>query len=372
MSEKVLFEELESQNGFRIGVITLNSEKTLNAIDVPMIALLRERLGIWSEDPNLACVMLRGAGEKAFCAGGDVLRLHQSMKESSGLNNPYAQEFFETEYRLDYLIHTYDKPVIVWGTGIVMGGGLGLFAGASHRLVTETSRIAMPEITIGLYPDVGGSWFLNRMPGKIGLYLGLTGAPVNASDACFLGLAGYRLSSSKYEEFLDSLKATTWSEIVRHNRALVSLAIRPLALASAHEMPLSNVKAHQEFIQEQMDFDSLLQIRDSFSKVETEEKWIRRGMDSFLSGSPTSAYLIYEVLHRSKHLSLKEAFMQELVLSMQCAAHPDFAEGVRALLIDKDNTPKWTPAALEEVSDEWIEGHFASPWSADEHPLCDL
>ncbi len=135
----------------------------------------------WKNDHNIALVVLQGAGDKAFCAGGDIRDLYQAMKAAPDTYQPYVEDFFTKEYTLDYLIHTFDKPVLVWGNGIVMGGGLGLMAGASHRIVTASSRIAMPEMAIGLYPDVGGSWFLNRMPEGCGLFLGLTGASINFS-----------------------------------------------------------------------------------------------------------------------------------------------------------------------------------------------
>ena len=193
----VLFETLIAENGCQIGVITLNAEKTLNALSLDMIDLMAEQLALWSTDDNIALVLMQAAGEKAFCAGGDLQNLYQSMlthhasvDKDDVRANQYACDFFNREYRLDYLIHTYPKPILCWGHGIVMGGGIGLMAGASHRVVTEKSRLAMPEIGIGLFPDVGGSYFLNRMPGKLGLFLALTGAMVNAADAKFTKLAG--------------------------------------------------------------------------------------------------------------------------------------------------------------------------------------
>src|SRR5690606_7173204 len=172
---------IPSGGGKKIAVATLNSEKTLNSLTQTMVDLLGPQLKQWESDASIAAVVLRGAGEKAFCAGGDVKELYRSAVEKDGA----AAKFYETEYRLDYQIHTYSKPIVMWGTGIVMGGGLGLASGASHRGVTETSRIAMPEITIGLFPDVRGTRFLNRAPGKIGLYLGLISALLHATVDLF-------------------------------------------------------------------------------------------------------------------------------------------------------------------------------------------
>ena len=185
---QVLFREHEGTNGCRIGHATLNAEKSLNALTLDMVDQLYEKLNLWRDDPAIVAVVLDGAGERAFCAGGDIRRLRQSVIDSDYGVNPYGEQFFAREYRLDYLIHRFGKPVLCWGSGIVMGGGIGLLAGASHRVVTQGSRLAMPEISIGLFPDVGAGWFLNRMPGKVGLFLGLTGLRMNAGDALFTGL----------------------------------------------------------------------------------------------------------------------------------------------------------------------------------------
>jgi len=219
MSQPVLFEELATQNGRRIGVATLASEKTLNALSLDMVHLLTPQLRQWARDPEIAMVLLQAQGEKAFCAGGDLQKIYTSMREHHASparddirGNQYAAEFFEHEYRLDYEIHTYPKPILCWGHGIVMGGGIGLMAGCSHRVVTERSRLAMPEITIGLYPDVGGSWFLSRTPGKLGAFLALTGALMNAEDAKFTGLADYRVAHADKQKVIDALLLQNWGD----------------------------------------------------------------------------------------------------------------------------------------------------------------
>src|SRR5690606_38353217 len=199
----VLFETLSSGNGYRIGVVTLNVPKTLNSLTAEMVDLLLPQLRAWQTDPKIACVLLRGSGDRALCAGGDVVELRNSSLARDGK----AEAFFEREYRLDYLIHTYRKPILVWGHGVVMGGGLGLLAGASHRVVTAQTRLAMPEVTIGLFPDVGGSWFLPHVPGRTGLFLALTGASINASDTLFLGLADRFLDHAQWPQLLEKLQA---------------------------------------------------------------------------------------------------------------------------------------------------------------------
>ncbi len=184
MTTPVLFEEIPTADGYVIARATLNAAKSINSLTLEIIRQLDAQLRAWADHPQVVCVFLDGAGEKGFCAGGDVRKLYDSAREcGASKRNEYAETFFGEEYVLDHRIHTYPKPLIAWGNGVVMGGGVGLLAGASHRVVTETTRFAMPEITIGLFPDVGGSYFLNRMPGRSGLFLGLTGAHCNASDA---------------------------------------------------------------------------------------------------------------------------------------------------------------------------------------------
>ncbi|MDB5895599.1 MAG: enoyl-CoA hydratase, partial [Rhodoferax sp.] len=163
--QAVQFSEISTAGGQLFGVATLNAPAALNALSAGMVRLLKPRLQAWAADDGIVGVLLQAAGEKAFCAGGDLRQLHQTLRDCGDGRNPDAEQFFGEEYVLDHLIHTFPKPVLCWGHGIVMGGGIGLMAGASHRVVTLQSRLAMPEINIGLYPDVGGSWFLRRMPG---------------------------------------------------------------------------------------------------------------------------------------------------------------------------------------------------------------
>ena len=179
MSElPILFDELPARDGGRIGIATLNAPKSLNALSLEMIRQLTAKLDAWASDHAVSAVWLEGAGDKAFCAGGDVVALYRAMTDDAhpDQGSEFAERYSAAEYRLDHCIHTFAKPLIVWGNGIVMGGGLGLMAGGGERVATESTRIAMPEITIGLYPDIGASWFLNRMPPGVGAYLGLTGA----------------------------------------------------------------------------------------------------------------------------------------------------------------------------------------------------
>lgn len=366
----VIFDTRVAVNGKQIGVATLSNESALNALTLVMAEQLYEQLLEWEEDPAIACVVLQGAGDKAFCAGGDIVSLHKSLCEhGEDLTQRYAEQFFELEYQLDYLIHSYTKPVLCWGHGIIMGGGLGLMAGASHRVVTEKSRIAMPEITIGLFPDVGGSWFLNRMPGRVGLYLGLTGAHLNAADALFVKLADFYLEHSEKSALLDALLQVDWDDHYRHNHHKLSALLRQHR--GRFPLPESPVRTHLDFINAITDFDSVEDIAAALAFHQQEDAWIQRGAKALQAGSPTSAKVIFETYQRATHMSLEEVFAMELGLAIQFCRHPDFREGVRALLIDKDNTPRWSPPTLAEVSDAYVEEHFTPPWPEDQHPYRD-
>lgn len=381
MNQPVLFEELAARNGLRIGVATLASEKTLNAISLEMVDLLTPQLRKWQADPEVALVILQAQGEKAFCAGGDLQQLYRTMREHHASpergdirGNRYAAEFFEHEYRLDYLIHTFGKPILCWGHGIVMGGGIGLMAGCSHRVVTEKSRLAMPEITIGLYPDVGGSWFLSRMPGKTGVFLALTGALLNSADAVFAGLADYRVAHASKQSVFDALLAQDWG---RGNDAeLLERVLADAQSASLNDgvtvFAPSNLISHYDQIEALCRKPTLPEIVDGILSLQTEDAWLLKAAGTLRAGSPGSAWLGYALQKRVRHMSLAEVFRLEFVVSLHCAARADFVEGVRALIIEKDQKPKWQHATLAEAAPEWVEGFFDDPWKREEHPLADL
>ena len=225
----VIFEEPATADGRRIGHARLNAPASLNALSLAMVEQLLPRLKQWIRDPDIVAIVLDGAGSRAFSAGGDIRDLYHSIKEYGDRPNPYAQRFFFLEYALDYRIHTCTKPVLCWGHGIVMGGGLGLLAGASHRVVTPETRIAMPEISIGLFPDVGGSWFLSRLPGRAGLFLALTGAPMNASDALFSGMGDFCIDDSARDAVLADILKAHWGTDTAANKAQMT------HLLDAHE-----------------------------------------------------------------------------------------------------------------------------------------
>ena len=365
----VLYRELETQFDSKIGIATLNSAKSLNALSLDMVKSLLPQLIKWQQDSAIAMVVLEGVGEKAFCAGGDIRDLYAAMIKNPGQAAPYVEDFFTNEYQLDYLIHTYDKPFLVWGTGIVMGGGLGLMAGASHRIVTESSRIAMPEITIGLYPDVGGTYFLNQMPKGCGLFLGLTGASINAADAKHINLADFFVAQDKKQALYDELLTTKWGQTTSLNHQKLNDLIRKFESEALNLMPQGNVQLHSDLIDEVTQKDSVDGVIDAILSIGGDDKWVSRAQKSLSHGSAITAHIVYNQLILGKDMSLAECFRFELGVSVRCAQSGEFAEGIRALLIEKDYQPKWRFANVHDVDPEMISSMFVSPWSDETHPL---
>ncbi|OUS68974.1 enoyl-CoA hydratase [Pseudoalteromonas sp. A601] len=367
--DAVVFETAAAANGALIGLATLNAPKSLNALNFDMIQLLEPQLREWADDANIAMVILKGAGEKAFCAGGDVVSLHTAMKTGEPTN--HIEDFFTQEYRLDHLIHCYEKPFLVWGNGIVMGGGLGLMAGASHRVVTETSRIAMPELTIGLYPDVGGSYFLHKMPEQVGLFLGLTAASINCDDAMFVSLADHFVKAEKYDSLIEQLVNTKWGKTASLNHEKLTVLLTELDNHSGR-MPKGNVKANLATIQKLGEFNSLQDKVAYILNLDTDDKWLARAQKALRHGCPLSCALVEHQLAKSKGKSLGECFQMELGMSVRCGEVGEFQEGVRALLIDKDGAPNWQFKSIDELPEQLIESFFTSRWTADSHPLTHL
>ncbi|WP_038203422.1 enoyl-CoA hydratase/isomerase family protein [Xenophilus azovorans] len=356
----VLFDFLPTANGRRFGVATLNAPAALNALSVDMVRLLTPKLREWAADPQVVGVLLQAAGEKAFCAGGDLRQLYRTLLDCGSApnekRNEYAERFFGEEYELDHLIHTFPKPFLCWGHGIVMGGGVGLMVGASHRVVTEGSRVAMPEINIGLYPDVGGSWFLRRTPGRTGLFLAFTAAQINGSDAIFAGLADVLVPQARKAQVLEAIGATAWSGNDRADRALLSRILATAAEGASR--PLSKLREHYDTIESLMAGDDLLDIARRLRALQSDDAWLQGAAKAFAKGAPSSIALTWELWQRVPRMSLAEVFRLEYWASLGFCAHKDFAEGIRAVLVDKDRNPKWQPATLEEITLAFVEDHL--------------
>ena len=365
----VIFTELHGQHGARIGVATLDATASLNALTLPMIEALSAKLTAWATEPSIVCVVLRGNGEKAFCAGGDVLDLVTACRAQPGQVPDLARRFFADEYRLDHLIHRYPKPLLCWAHGYVMGGGMGLMQGAGVRIVTPSSRLAMPEISIGLYPDVGGSWFLARLPGKLGLFLGLTGAHLNGRDALDLDLADRLLLDEQQDELIAGLQQLNWQE---QSELQLNSLLKALEQQAMAQQPAA------QWLPRRAKLDALLDVSDLpsawhaiSSLLDDQDPLLVRAARTMSNGCPLTAHLVWEQIRRAKYLSLAQVFQMEYAISLNCCRHPEFAEGVRARLIDKDQTPHWHWPDVTTISPAEIAAHFQPVWEG-EHPLADL
>ena len=363
----VVFQELRSSSAQFIAVASLNDPKALNALSLEMIDQLYHKLCVWALRPDIACIVLKGEGGKAFCAGGNIRDLYESIIESSHGKNTYAENFFKKEYQLDYLIHNYPKPIVCLGQGFVMGGGIGLMTGASHRIVNETSVLAMPEITIGLFPDVGSSWFLSRMPTGLGAFIGMTGVRMKAADALFAGLADYYIPEEETGSLVERLKKLVWGADDTKNKELLSQYLQTLSAPYKKYLPSSNLEKNYPAIKAIVHENSPAQILEAL--IASDNEWLCKSAKALQQGCPITAWIVQEQIKRAASMSLESIFQMELDIAIQCTRHKDFSEGIRALLIDRDNQPQWEDSSLSSVDQSKLETFFLSPWSRQEHPL---
>jgi enoyl-CoA hydratase/carnithine racemase len=377
MAAPVVFDLVPTQQGRTLGVVTLNAPATLNSLSLEMIDLMTPQLLAWRDDDDVVMVLFQSASDKAFSAGGDIQALYQSMLAHSGGPNAYAESFFEREYQLDYLIHTYPKPTLVWGHGIVMGGGLGIFGGCSHRIGTPTTRIALPEITIGLFPDAGATWFLGRMPQHWAYFIAWTGCQLNAQDGKYVGLIDHLIPIEEQPTILEQLTIANWRSDSKANKQQLSemldgfetsLSGFPASLLKSYETRITSLMA--DVLAAEHPAAAFAVALAAYSAATPDDKFLVRAAAAINKGSPTTAQIIHEQIQRAPDLSLAQAFQLELVIAVQCSRHPDFAEGVRALLIDKDNQPAWRYPDLQAVPQQWVDEHFTAPWPV--NPLIDL
>lgn len=365
MTDKIQVSLVKTAGDFMIGCIRLNKPKALNALDLEMVNAMQSQLDAWRNDNDIGAVFIDSEGEKSFCAGGDIVSMYRAMASEQAMNShkppDFMAQFFEKEYRLDYTIHTFPKPIICWGNGIIMGGGLGIFAGASHKIVTETVRVAMPEITIGLFPDVGASYFLNKMPKGVGKFLGLTASSINAADCVNVGLADYFLLNENKPALLSALSCLSELSNQNLNASITQVYneyaantvwltlsgnLIPIIAELEALAPLSNVSEIKAFMQKLID-------------KHPENKMLTKAFLNLQNGSPISARLVIEQLNRGALLSLAECFQMELSMAFQCSVTGEFQEGVRALLIDKDNQPSWLYKEDADIPDDIIQAHFS-------------
>ena len=358
----------------RVGFITLNRPKALNSLSLGMIRALTAALRNWRDDPRVVAVALRGMrrgeGDEAvpfgaFCAGGDIRFFHKAALSG----DPSLEDFFTEEYALNHLIHRYPKPCIVFMDGVVMGGGMGLAQGARVRVVTERTKMAMPETQIGLFPDVGGGYFLSRCPGHLGEYLGLTGRTLDAAGALAAGLADLQWPS-------DALPAL-WQALGEADAPEPDLLARVRAGAMPTEgdggLPLPNIDR----------VFGLRTVSDMLATLEAEggSAWSTETAALLRKRSPLMLHVVLEQVRRARHMGLGDDLRMERDLVRHCfrTAHlgrfgveSETVEGVRALAVDKDHRPRWNPARVEDVTPDMVEPFFRSPWPVWAHPLREL
>ncbi len=358
-----------------IGLITLNRPKALNALSLPMVQALLATLQAWKDDPAVCAVAIRGTNKTgapgtpesffgSFCAGGDIRFFHQAALA----DDPALGTFFTDEYTLNHLIHNYPKPYIAFMDGIVMGGGMGISQGASVRIVTEHTKMAMPETGIGLFPDVGGGYFLSRCPGNVGEYMALTGNTIGGEQAVAWGLADVCVPATSLHSLWDALQTQGSAKALQNwiainfiakysdsTRADGHISIEILNAFGLSNIPSILAELDRQATQESLKIAATLRHR-----------------------SPLMLHVVLEQLRRARGMSLAEDLRMERDLVQHCfyTAHLDRSgprsetvEGIRALAVDKDYKPTWNPAHISDVTPEMVAPFFVSPWSAEAHPL---
>jgi len=341
-----------TKSGQEVLEVTLNSPKSLNALSSEMIDILLEKLPAWDGDPDVIAIVIRGMGERAFCAGGDIRHLYQAMQKGE---TKQGQAFFNLEYSLNLVMHRMQTPLLVWGQGYVMGGGMGLLQSAGFRIGTHSSRLAMPEISIGLFPDVGASYFLRKTPDGLGLFLGLTGATVNGTDARQLNLVDALLVDSDYSALLRQLQNLPKQTNAEHLQSIQKL-IQGLE-SEFNNKPPSDIMPHKDLIIAALAAEDLNTVFSNLQKLRGLSKWLDKAIAAMESGSPTSLHLTFRQLRQAPQ-NLTQAFVKEYVLAVNSTLKGEFQEGIRALLIDKDRQPKWRFAKVEDVPQFWLDSFY--------------
>ncbi|EKD75474.1 MAG: hypothetical protein ACD_44C00118G0001 [uncultured bacterium] len=331
----ILFKETQF-----MGEVILNRPKVYNALNHDMILALYQKLRVWEKAPHIKLILISSSSDKAFCAGGDI----KAVYEKGMAHHEELHQFFQSEYRLNHLIYHYPKPYIAFLDGITMGGGAGISIHGSHRIATENFSFAMPETAIGFYPDVGSSYFLSRCIDKTGLYLGLAGARIHAAQTCFLKLTDYFFKNISFEKIRSTLLSL---------ESFSNHSIRECLLPFHHEEKLTDFPL--EAIQRCFNASSVEEI---FENLKTENTvWAKVTLKNLEKSSPLSLKTTFEQLQKAKNLDFSNCLKMESTLTKNFLKDPNFYEGIRALLIDKDQLPKWEPNTLALVSEKKI-NHF--------------
>ena len=364
--------DIHSEVKAGVGLITLNRPKALNALSLDMVRDLYTVLVTWRDNPQVEAVAIRGSNKEgpfgAFCAGGDIRFFHSAaIADDSSLD-----DFFTEEYRLNHLIFTYPKPYIAFMDGIVMGGGMGISQGASLRIVTERSKLAMPETNIGLFPDVGGGYFLSRCPGATGEYLALTGQMMLGADAITVGLAD-KLVDSAYI-------GTLWDDLTADPATDMAARLKVLEERLEASTPIYHQPSWMDNgIDSCFAKATVLEIVQALTDLNSD--WATACIKILRQRSPLMLHVVLEQIHRARHMTLANDLRMERDLVRHCfhtehlnrSGHSsETVEGIRALAIDKDHSPQWNPARIEDITEAMVAPFFTSPWKDQEHPLANL
>lgn len=341
---EILYNELPAKHG-KLGIITLNRPESLNALSVAMVLSMDDQLRAWAEDKDIVAVIVQGAGDRAFCAGGDLKLVYNHGK------NKYQDmiPFFSTEYRLNLYISEYPKPYISLLDGIAMGGGLGISIHGSRVIGTERLQLAMPETAIGFYPDVGAGYFLSHCPHKIGMYLGLTGNSIGVADAMFCQLIDAHIPSDKLQNFVTSL---TEQDLSTNTSETIDAVIAQYQ----QESGIPSLKQHINTIENCFNQNSVQNIIRALEQHNSV--WAKEQAAILKTRSPTGLKVTFKQISICTNLSLRECLNIDLNLTLKLFQEHDIYEGIRAILVDKTRDPKWQPNTLQAVSDEFIDQLF--------------
>ncbi|MDG1466975.1 MAG: enoyl-CoA hydratase/isomerase family protein [Alphaproteobacteria bacterium] len=349
MLEEVIFNE---NNG--VGVITLNRPDRLNALTYPMVQKLNQYLNLWEVKEEINCVIIEGAGDRSFCAGGDVVKLRKEVLADGGPPTQLSKSFFYDEYTLNYKISNFKKPFIALINGFTMGGGVGISMHGSHVVASEKTMFAMPETAIGLFPDVGGGWLLGQLDKGIGAWLSLVGAKLKAYDLISLNLATNYVASTEIEK-LKNLLITSSPDTNDKVTSVIN------SLSSIPKTEDSVLLAHEEIIKDAFSFDK---IEDIFERCETlsklNNKFFNTQFEELKHKSPTSLKISLKQIREASQMSLKDELIMEYRMVQKCLKIGDFFEGVRAMLVDKDRKPNWSPSSINDVDESRVDEFFKS------------
>ncbi|MDO6682596.1 enoyl-CoA hydratase/isomerase family protein [Oceanobacter sp. 5_MG-2023] len=370
-SSDVTFKTLSARGGFKIGLVSLTRAKSMNALTREMIQAIGRRLARWQQSKRIVAVVIQGEG-RCFCSGGDIRQLYDGIADGDETGLKQADQFFELEYKTNIQLHRFTKPLIAWGHGYVMGGGLGLFLTANHRIGTTSMQLAWPEVRIGLFPDVLGSWYLSRIEPALGYWMGLTGMPINSTDALSQRLIDYQMADGDLEPLIGQLRRLDWTERTPDNQLLVRHLLGNWSTPAAADKPESDWLRTGATITEMM-VPVIQQGLVALPAADADQDaWVQRGLHQHHAGCPATARLLVAQLALGRHMSLVEAARLELVMAWQACRHPDLVAGIRALLIDRGALPQWQHATPASVPDQWVKALMTSPWKRDEHPFANL